>query len=541
MRIWLAYKSHLAGASDPFTSLLPVGLCTINATLRKAGYASRLANLSSLDENKIVSLLRDDQPALVGLSMFTHNRRETRDLVRLVKSILPDCCVVLGGPHATQRWQQLLGMTPEIDAIAIGEGEATMLELASTLERGGSDLTSIAGLAARSGGMSSQPVMRLPLMDLDGIPFAGMYVDDAIGVDPRSQLEFLISSRGCPAACRFCSSPGFWGRSLRFRSPSSLVDEIGYLRDRFGLIYFSIRDDTFTADRHRVIDFCDRLLEKRIFILWTCQSRVNAVDSEMLRMMKKAGCECLQLGVESGSIRVLKGLGKAITPRQVKNAAEAVHEAGISLSIYLIAGSPDENDADVQDSLDLIAAISPEDGQVSPLVYYPGTELFDSAVRTGAVPSDLFESDDSILLPVRRDRFVARATRRLMAALQKSGEGSCVNREAGIASLKERLGYCHATNLLAGEVYAGQGSLSRAEREYREITEREPDNPWGWLALGELLGESGRLDEAIKAFLRLSTLVPAHLPAYVALGELSSLQGNHRAAEGYLLKAESLR
>lgn len=540
MRIWLAYKSHLAGASDPFTSLLPVGLCTINAVLRHTGYASRLANLSGFDDSQIVSMLKEERPALVGLSMFTHNRRETCDLVRLVKGILPDCFVVLGGPHATHRWQELLVASPLTDAIVIGEGEATMLELAGAVEKGGLNIPSIKGIAVRAGGEVSSPVKRQPLADLDGIPFAGMYVDDAIGVDPRSQLEFLISSRGCPASCRFCSSPGFWGRTLRFRSPSSLVEEIRYLRDRFGLIYFSIRDDTFTADRQRVLEFCQRLLDERIFILWNCQSRVNAVDSEMLRLMKKSGCECLQLGVESGSLRVLKSLGKSITPKQVKNAAEAVHEAGIRLSIYLIAGSPGEDDSDILESLNIIASARPDDGQVSPLVYYPGTELFDSAVRTGAVPADLFESDEGVLLPVRRDRFVARATGRLMTALRKSSERNSLDLR-GIARQKERLGYCHATNLLAGDLYAGEGKPVLAEREYREIIRREPDNPWGWLALGELLGESGRLDEAVKAFTRLCTLVPAHLPAYIALGEVSSALGNIREAEGYFRQAESMR
>jgi tetratricopeptide (TPR) repeat protein len=127
-----------------------------------------------------------------------------------------------------------------------------------------------------------------------------------------------------------------------------------------------------------------------------------------------------------------------------------------------------------------------------------------------------------------------------MTALRKSSERNGLDLR-GIARQKERLGYCHATNLLAGEQYSGRGTPVLAEREYREIIKREPDNPWGWLALGELLGESGRLDEAVKAFTHLCTLVPAHLPAYIALGEISSSLGNIRAAEGYFRQAESMR
>ena len=95
--------------------------------------------------------------------------------------------------------------------------------------------------------------------------------------------------------------PGSGERPSAFAHHSSIVEEIRYIRDRYGLIYFSIRDDTFTSDRSRVLEFCRLLLREKLYILWNCQSRVNAVDEEMLCWMKRAGCECVQYGVESGS------------------------------------------------------------------------------------------------------------------------------------------------------------------------------------------------------------------------------------------------
>jgi radical SAM superfamily enzyme YgiQ (UPF0313 family) len=457
-----------------------------------------------------------------------------------VKSVLPDCFVLLGGPHATYRWREILAASPDVDAVALGEGEQTMLDLAAVLAGKVGSIAGISGLAVR--GEDGNAVFggsRAPLANLDEIPFPGAYLNNSIGVDPRQQLEFIITSRGCPSACRFCSSPLFWGRRLRFRSPGSMVDEIRFLRDRFGLIYFSIRDDTFTADRNRVIAFCQLLIEQRIFILWNCQSRVNTLDGEMLGWMKRAGCECLQLGIESGSLRVLQGLGKNISPAESVAAAGLVRGVGIRLSIYLISGTIPETDEDTKATCRLIASMRPSDGQVSPLVYYPGTALFDEAVKKRVVAPDLFELDSSPSFPVRGDQSVAKATNKMMKSLESAAESSQFT-DADYKRQKKVLGFCHATNLMAGEYYTVCGNESRAEKEYREIVKAEPDNPWGWLALGEFYGDIGRLDSAIEAFQKLSELVPNHEPAYRALGELFRLIGDKERSRLCLNRATEL-
>ena len=290
--------------------------------------------------------------------------------------------MVFGGPHATHRAREILAANRAVDAVVLGEGEETFLELAGYLAAGNTSLENIRGLALRRGNDVLLTPSREPLADLDNLPLPAAYYDNSFAVDPRRQLEFIITSRGCPAACRFCSSPRFWGKTLRFRSPQSIVDEIRFIRDKYGLLYFSMRDDTFTADRERVMAFCRLLLREKIYILWNCQSRVNAVDAEMLLMMKRAGCECVQFGVESGSRSVLKELGKSITPEQVKAAALAVRQAGINLSIYLITGVPGETEEDLKATCRLIEEIKPSDGQISPLAYYPGTALFEKGVCT---------------------------------------------------------------------------------------------------------------------------------------------------------------
>jgi radical SAM superfamily enzyme YgiQ (UPF0313 family) len=540
MRVLLAYKAHAVGARDPFTSLLPVGLVSLHGVLSAAGHRSQLANLSCFSWEEAADLLRTHRPELVGISQFTHNRAESLRLARLAKENDPACWVVLGGPHATHAADDILLNDAAVDAVVLGEAEETLPELVKVLAASGrAGLPRVAGLAYLDGREVRYTAARTPVNDLDRLPLAAPRITDSVGVDWHRQLEFIITSRGCPAACRFCSSPRFWGKSLRFRSPRSVVDEMKYLRDQFGLLYFSIRDDTFTADRERSIAFCRLLLAERVFVVWNCQSRVNYVDEELLGWLKRAGCECVQLGVETGSPRLLRELGKAITPEQAARAAAAVRRVGLNLSIYLITGVPGETEVELRETLALIDRLRPHDGQVSPLVYYPGTALFSQAVARGEVSKRLFAAPSPAVHPVRSDPFVARAQAAILKKLSSVGD-ACTYRPRDFRAHKSLLGYCHATNFLAGKYYEAVGALDRALAEYDEIIGHEVDNPWGWLLRGEAAGASGDLAVARESFARVTTLVPRHAPAYAALGEVARLAGDRSAAAEQFRRALAL-
>lgn len=520
MKALLAYKTVGDGAKDPYTSLLPIGLGYINAMLREGGIDSKAANLSSFNWKETGAIIGEERPDILGLSIFTHNRFASLRVAGMAKKANPSCLTVAGGPHATHRAAQILRAFPEIDAVVVGEGEETFLELARLKGAGKlSDMGTVAGLAFRNGADIVLTPRRPPVRNLDSIPAPAPHLEGAIGIDLHRQLEFIITSRGCPASCRFCSSPLFWGSSLRFRSPRAIVDEIRYIRDRHGLIYFSFRDDTFTADRGRVIELCKLLLAEKVHIMWNCQSRVNAVDSEMLVWMRRAGCECVQYGIESGSGKVLKILGKRITTAQMERAACLTRDAGINLSIYLITGVPGETEADVQATIRLINRMRPHDGQVSPLAYYPGTALADEAVEAGMLQKDIFETDRREGFFVRDEPVVSEWGERILEELWKAGDkGRFTDRE--FAAQEKNIGWCHAGAVARGEFYAEQGDFYRAERACLDITVREPENPWGWLSLGELYARAGRRKEAAGAFRRLIDILPSHVPAQEALMKL---------------------
>jgi len=219
MKILLTYISGVPDSSDPFITMLPTGLCYLHSTLIQAGFDSTLINLSGYSISEQKKLLTVQKPSVFCISQWTHNRHASLELAGLVKKMFPGCQVILGGGHATFQYKEILINNSSVDLVVIGEGEATLLELAECFKTGRST-EQVSGIAYNKGGQVVVTQQRQLLDDLDKIPFSSLYLDRSIGVDIEFQAEFLVTSRGCPSACRFCSSPVFWNRRVVMRSSS---------------------------------------------------------------------------------------------------------------------------------------------------------------------------------------------------------------------------------------------------------------------------------------------------------------------------------
>ena len=510
MKIVLAYQSGLTHRNDPYINLVPTGLCYLHACLRENGYDSTLANFSAWPTTRITQELRFLKPDIIGISQWTHNRHTSIELARICRDLFPDSMIVMGGGHATFCYEELLVENSPVDIVIRGEAEKTIIELLARLSSG-AEWQSIAGLAFRSNGSVKVNESPENIDNLDQLPLPARYLEWSVGLDLELQAEFIVTTRGCPSTCYFCSSPDFWGRKVRFRSPEDIVEEILYIRNEYGLIYFSIRDDTFTADRKRVLAFCSLLQRQKIHILWNCQSRVNAIDEELVTEMKRAGCECIQLGVESGSPRILQQLGKNITPDQIAQTCALIRKFGINLSVYLISDIPGETAADIQQTTELVRSIHPDDGYVSSLAYYPGTQLYKDAVKSGSITPAVFTNtrNAAIYVDSRRKHSSAR--------LLKELTGNRLDNPERVARQKQLLGYCYTTNVIAGEWYRQHEEYEKAEKELREITTVQPGNPWGWLLLGDLYTGLGMDSKGKECYARVLSIVPRHGPSKEAL------------------------
>jgi len=488
---------------DIFREIVPIGLPSIAATLREDGHRPVVASFSRTPFPRIEQTLADRAPTLVGISVFTHNRVISRQLAETVRRVLPAAVIVCGGPHATFSVDEILSWGV-VDGVVRGEGELTMREIARHLaDHPTAPLPPIAGLATPGHPFTPRP----PIHDLDSLPFPHRGLASAINIDIPLQAEFIVTSRGCPASCAFCSSPSFWGGKVRYRSPASVVEEMKALRKELGLIHLSIRDDTFTVDRARTLDICRRMQKERLFFLWNCQSRVTAVDQELLDEMKRSGCETIQFGVESGSPAILGRLGKRITPHRIREAVAAARRAGMLVSLYLIAGVPGETDDDITQTITLIRDTLPHDGQVSPLALYPGTKLFHDAVEHGTHSPLIFSqrhSEAIYLTPP--DRFRPVVTR-LIRALERISP-SASYREEDFRTQERRLGPCYATTLQRIAFLSAAGRGEDARRLTLALCREEPDNPWGWLTLAEQEESRGDRHAACRAMETLCRLVP---------------------------------
>ena len=328
MKVLLAYLCHYQDRRDYFLSLMPVGLVSIAACLEKDGHDVTLANFSATGIRKALKQIVDIKPRVIGLSLFTHNRVDTLKLVQEIRKALPAAVIMLGGPHATFLAGEIIRRYPEVDYIIQGEGEGPFAKLLKKIAAGKKPAGKI---------ISSETVD-----SLDDLPAPGQFSGKLIGVNPDDQYQFIITSRGCPHECVFCSSPAFWQRTVRYRSPGSIFREIQYLYNKYGIQYFSIRDDNFTMNKKRVLEFCRQLRESGMYIMWNCQARVDTIDEEMLIAMKQAGLEHIQYGVESGSAKILKHYDKHITLEHIEHAAAITRRVGVYLSIYLMAGAEGE-------------------------------------------------------------------------------------------------------------------------------------------------------------------------------------------------------
>lgn len=507
MRVLLLYRSGKPGAGDYFARMLPVGLAWINATLRQAGFDSSLANLSRITWQRIESLLRRERPDVVGITLYTFNRHQGLKLAALAKKLNPRCVVIVGGPHATHVGASILRHYPAVTAVGVGEGEITMLEVARAV-RDGASLHGVRGLLLR--GASGEPIAtgaRDTVSDLDALPFPSAHFQ-GYHLDVETDASFIITSRGCPARCTFCNTPDFWGTRMRFRSPRHMVDEFRYLKERLGILYISVRDDTFTVHKRRVIEFCERLIASRLDVMWNCQSRVNAIDEERLSWMRRAGCDHIQYGVESGSERILRQLAKDITLDEIREASRATRKMGLTLSIYLIGGVPGETEDDYRATEALLREIRPHDGIVSPLAVFPGTHLYDAMKRAGAIDDDHWVRERSDTLYAMTGGPARRSHERLARLCASVGARAPYTR-AELERHKALLPDAFATWISSGLAYEAEGSIGAALGEYEEIERFSPANLWACLHIGKLLLRTGDTQGAEIYFARALASAPS--------------------------------
>ncbi len=357
----------------------PLGLALLAAIAEKSGAEAQIidGNAAKIIPCVLNNAVKDS--GFVCLGAMTSNLKASFALAREIKKANPNARIIFGGPHATILPKQTLKECPSLDIVVKGEGEETFEELLGSTAK--NNLEKIKGICFRKGKKILETPDRPPVKDLDSLPYPAYHLLPIKSYRPfpphGRKLPFMtmLTSRGCPFRCIYCSKPVF-GNRFRSQSPKRVVEEILFLKERFGIKEIMFYDDSFTLDQKRAAELCKLIIQNKIGIPWSCETRVNLVNSGLLRQMKQAGCYMISYGVESGSQKILENLKKDITIEQVEKAFAETKKAGIKTVAYFMLGSPGETQETIDSTIQFSKKIGADFAQFSACTPLPGSELF---------------------------------------------------------------------------------------------------------------------------------------------------------------------
>lgn len=340
------------------------------------------------------------QPDLVGITcLFSSVFPVVRQICREVKQVDPGIVTITGGTYPSFMAERCLG-EPALDLIAQGEGESVLLDVVAAL-RNGNDLGGIDGLAYRDGERVVVNPKTRWIEDLDGIAFPArdllpMDVYKKRGIPHSlsisgSSFAPMITSRGCPARCIYCSSSRYWGNRYRFRSADNVLDEIGELVERWGIDEIQFEDDNMTAKRKRAEAIFRGIIERGYNIRFNFPNGVAlwTLDEPLVDLMREAGCYQMTLAYESGSQEVLRDIVKK--PTRLDHAAritEYIHAQGIRTDAFFIIGFPGESREQIAETFRFADRMRTDIAQFFVANPLPGTELYELAAGRGMLRDD---------------------------------------------------------------------------------------------------------------------------------------------------------
>lgn len=353
--------AHLLGLSYLAAALLQIGI-TPTVTVRDPD--------ESVDD--LAVRLSTQSHDLVGITCHTRSFPVVVRLAQAYKSRCPHSLVVLGGMYPTFQHHRILDLYPEaVDAIVRHEGEFTLQEIVHR----DADFREIAGVTFRNKDRVIVNPDAATIADLDRLPRPAWHLLPMMSLPVESQGQ-LLSSRGCPYRCIFCTcAPMF--RTYRKHSVKRVLEEMKELHTLYGLEEITFVDDTFTLDRNRTLELCKRIEQERLNLRWNCSSRVDAVDPDMLNRMASAGCCTIFFGVESFSQATLRRVGKGTFPQNNLTAIRWAHSAGLRVKCGIIVGLPGETEESMADALTILRDEGVEEVSPSFVTPAPGSRLYE--------------------------------------------------------------------------------------------------------------------------------------------------------------------
>lgn len=377
MRITLFYPPRPGGGG---TNLVPpIGLLYLGAVLEGAGHQVQLLDFTQMEKtgDDLVREVMNSKPEILMISAFTSDVFLLKPIVSKLKKALPRTKLWLGGPHASCVGEKAFLDFPQVDAVFLGEAEESVL---SALEF---PQTAPAGVIYSGPAQDIKGTHPQQVEDLSSLPIPAWHLappEKYRGLPNGVVLRKLpyapiLTTRGCPYRCTFCAGFRITGRNIRHRPLNQVWEEIELLVREYGVAEIHIEDDNFTFDKEYAKRFCEIAIERNLPVLFSTPNgiRLDALDAELLSLMKKAGWYVIHCGIESGSDRILKKIKKSTTTSAIRESIDLIHSHGIPVAAYFILGLPGETRADIEKTIEFSCSSGVEWAQFACFLPIPGS------------------------------------------------------------------------------------------------------------------------------------------------------------------------
>lgn len=392
--------------------MVPISLPSIAALLKQKGFEVKVLDFMAeeLDFKAALKRVKKLSPKLVILNFATATYETDKTFSQELRKILPQTHLSAIGVHVTSLPLESI-VEAGLDSVIRGEPEMTALELAKHLKEKKS-LKQIKGLSIKGNPSYTNNLARPFIEDLDVLPFPARELlrNDRYKMPIYNRpYTLVITARGCPNNCSFCTASLYYGTKIRMRSPENVLDEVEEILKIHHIKDITFWADTFTFERKYVLEICQEIKKRGLKFRWMANARVDRVDPEMLKAMQETGCQIISYGVESGVQKILNNIGKNITLSKIQKAFYWTHQAGIESAAHIIFGLPGETEKTIQETLKFVKVINPDYVQFYSAIPFPGTRFYEEADKKGWITtknwSD-FELGKNIIstskLPVER-------------------------------------------------------------------------------------------------------------------------------------------
>ena len=387
--------------------LPPIGLMYVAAALEKAGFAVQMLDnyLMKKPIEEVKQLVTRINPTIVGITCGSATYRRCIETARAIKETLTTCKIIVGGWHASYVPDSLLE-NPEIDYVVMGEGERAVTDLATCIVNG-NELAAITipGVACRRANVSIKNPPQF-IENMDEIPYPARHLlplelyDRTIEYLNVKPADVMSISRGCVYHCGFCETRKLWGNICRGFSPQRVIGEIKDLQSKYGTKGLYFINDNFTLRKKETLELCNLMVKENLDLEWVCDTRVDLVNQELLAAMSRAGCKTIWFGVESGSEKVLKSIGRDTKLQQIENAFKLCRKNGMQTACSFMLGVPDETLKDMEASLRFAKKLNPDWCIFNVFIANPDSRLYQEVLD-----SKQFTQLDDFLLAVKTDEY----------------------------------------------------------------------------------------------------------------------------------------